>query len=116
MKFSKFLLNILKMPVGLQEIRFLLVFCIGCLVHLGTSWPPDFVPNPHFTGLDEMEHPFLKGCTDRCLHLLDYDPQCGTDGRTYPNRNSIRCMQVCLRRMNLGLDIAYAGFCKKDRT
>nr|QXT24553.1 Kazal type serine protease inhibitor-like venom protein [Pachycrepoideus vindemmiae] len=59
-------------------------------------------------GTDEYEDD-IDDCP--CVASLNWDPKCGSDGKTYPNQRSIECHNECKR--DDYITVVYDGECKE---
>ncbi|KAK9887543.1 hypothetical protein WA026_023265 [Henosepilachna vigintioctopunctata] len=97
-------------------LKYYILFTIVLLVHSVTSRSADYISfNGKLSGLERMEDPKLKDCIHRCPVLIDFIPQCASDGRTYPNASSLRCMNLCLKPSGEELTVTSLGFCESDQ-
>ncbi|KAK9887544.1 hypothetical protein WA026_023266 [Henosepilachna vigintioctopunctata] len=64
--------------------------------------------------MERMKDPKLKNCLDKCPAYLDLNPQCASDGKTYPSTSSFHCMQKCLKPHGEELTIVSRGYCEND--
>lgn len=85
--------------------------CIASLSTVKLCWSVTIVfeNQSMFLGLDASDV-----CGLACFR--NYDPVCGTDGKTYANRCTLESENVCRKPGTPRICIAYLGECQKSRS
>ncbi|XP_044759947.1 uncharacterized protein LOC123317456 [Coccinella septempunctata] len=67
------------------------------------------------SGAERMNEPEIKQCllSKVCIITMDLTPTCASDGKTYPNRGSIDCLNECLKPEEK-VSIVSGGYCEGD--
>ncbi|KAK9887542.1 hypothetical protein WA026_023264 [Henosepilachna vigintioctopunctata] len=98
-------------------LKYSILVTIVLLVHSVSSSSDNFDLdfNGKMSGLERMKDPKIKRCMESCPVTLNFLPQCASDGKSYPNASTIRCMNYCLKPFGEELTVTSVGFCKDDR-
>ncbi|XP_044759793.1 uncharacterized protein LOC123317366 isoform X1 [Coccinella septempunctata] len=92
-----------------------LVICLVALIFLASARALSRFPFGLPSGeILRIEDPRIKDCVERCPIPRIVSIVCGTDGLSYINEGSVRCMDKCLKPFGESLQVAHHGYCSGD--
>ncbi|KAL3275630.1 hypothetical protein HHI36_020383 [Cryptolaemus montrouzieri] len=100
---------------------FTIVLFVGYLIGGTIAYPSEIAPPAAIaanqTTSADVKEDDAGRCNIHCGTLKNYEPICGEDGRTYPNKSSLFCRNECAKLQGSSeVKIAHAGVCAPNES